>query len=48
VLEQKTEIEMLHKRDAESQKAILHLETRLKNNEGKNSGKSSNSSTHFS
>jgi hypothetical protein len=38
VLEEKTEIEILHTRDAESQKAILHLETRLKNNEGKDSG----------
>jgi hypothetical protein len=35
VLEQKAEIEGLHKRDAESQKAISILETRLKNHEGK-------------
>ncbi|KAK1630893.1 hypothetical protein QYE76_005208 [Lolium multiflorum] len=33
VLEQKTEIKMLQKRDAESQKAIATLETRLKNYE---------------
>ncbi|KAK1608113.1 hypothetical protein QYE76_031786 [Lolium multiflorum] len=33
VLEQKAEIEGLHKRDAESQKAISILETRLKNHE---------------
>ncbi|KAK1629057.1 hypothetical protein QYE76_003372 [Lolium multiflorum] len=33
VLEQKIEIEMLHKRDAESQKSIATLETRLKNYE---------------
>nr|XP_051202604.1 uncharacterized protein LOC127316235 [Lolium perenne] len=33
VLEQKTEIEGLHKRDAESQKSIATLETRLKNYE---------------
>ncbi|KAK1691749.1 hypothetical protein QYE76_008446 [Lolium multiflorum] len=33
VLEQKTEIEMLQKRDAESQKAIATLETRLKSYE---------------
>jgi hypothetical protein len=38
VLEQKTEIEMLHTRDAESQKAILHLESCLKNNEGEDFG----------
>ena len=37
VLEQKAEIEALHKRDAESQKAISVLETRLKNLEGKDS-----------
>ncbi|KAK1670621.1 hypothetical protein QYE76_058780 [Lolium multiflorum] len=33
VLEQKTEIEMLQKRDAENQKSIATLETRLKNYE---------------
>ena len=37
VLEQKAEIEGLHKRDAENQKAISILETRLKNHEGKDS-----------
>jgi predicted nuclease with TOPRIM domain len=37
VLEQKTEIEMLQKRDAESQKAIATLETRLKSCEGNDS-----------
>jgi hypothetical protein len=37
VLEQKAEIEALHKRDAESQKAISILETHLKNYEGKDS-----------
>jgi hypothetical protein len=37
VLEQKTEIEALHKRDAESQKAISVLETRQKDHEGKDS-----------
>jgi hypothetical protein len=46
VLEQKAEIEGLHKRDAESQKAITILETRLKNNEGKDSDFASSSSTH--
>jgi hypothetical protein len=36
VLEQKKEIEMLQSRDAESQKAIAILETRLKGYEGNN------------
>jgi uncharacterized protein YigA (DUF484 family) len=34
ILEQKTEIELLRKRDAESQKAIAMLEARAKENEG--------------
>jgi ElaB/YqjD/DUF883 family membrane-anchored ribosome-binding protein len=37
VLEQKIEIEMLQKRDAERQKSIAILETRLKNYEGNDS-----------
>ncbi|KAK1683245.1 hypothetical protein QYE76_044093 [Lolium multiflorum] len=37
VLEQKAEIENLTKKGAEDQQAIAHLETRLKNNEGKRS-----------
>jgi hypothetical protein len=35
VLEKKTEIEMLQKRDAENQKSIATLETRVENYEGK-------------
>jgi hypothetical protein len=38
VLEQKMEIEMLQKRDAENQKSIATLETFLKNYEGNDSG----------
>jgi uncharacterized protein YigA (DUF484 family) len=34
ILEQKTEIELLRKRDAESQKAISMLEARAMENEG--------------
>jgi hypothetical protein len=37
VLEQNTEIERLYKKEAEDQKAIAVLETRLKNNEGMSS-----------
>jgi hypothetical protein len=37
VLEQKKEIELLQTRDADSQKAIAQLETRLKGYEGNNS-----------
>jgi hypothetical protein len=46
VLEQKVEIEGLHQRDANNQKAISILETRLKNNEGMGSDYASSSSTH--
>jgi hypothetical protein len=35
VLEQKAEIEKMTKKGAKDQHAIAHLETRLKNNEGK-------------
>jgi DNA repair exonuclease SbcCD ATPase subunit len=38
VLEQKTKIEMLQKRDAENQKSIATLDTRLKSYEGNDSG----------
>jgi hypothetical protein len=47
VLEQKAEIEGLHKRDAERQKVISFLETHMRDSEGKGSDFASSSSTHF-